>query len=98
MTYLGLNAIFLGAVILIGLSMRNQLPWRAIFLSTGVLVIATAIFDNLIVGSGIVAYDENLILGIKIGYAPIEDFAYSLAAPLLISIAIEIRKGLKWMH
>ena len=98
MTYLGLNAIFLGAVILIGLSMRNQLPWRAIFLSTGVLVIATAIFDNLIVGSGIVAYDENLILGIKIGYAPIEDFAYSLAAPLVISIAIEIRKGLKWMH
>jgi lycopene cyclase domain-containing protein len=96
MTYLGLNAIFLGAVILIGLVIRKQLPWRAIFLSTGILVIATAIFDNLIVGSGIVAYDENLILGIKIGYAPIEDFAYSLAAPLLISIAIEIRKGLRW--
>lgn len=96
MTYLGLNAIFLGAVILIGLVMRKQLPWRAIFLATGALVVATAIFDNIIVGTGIVAYDETLILGVKIGYAPIEDFAYSLAAPLLISIAIEIRKGLRW--
>ena len=96
MSYLGLNAIFLGAVILAGLAMRKQLPWRAIFLATGVLLIATAIFDNLIVGTGIVAYDESLILGIKIGFAPIEDFAYSLAAPLLISIAAELTKGTKW--
>lgn len=96
MSYLGLNAIFLGAVVLVGLTMRKQLPWRAIFLATGVLVIATAIFDNLIVGTGIVAYDESLIIGIKIGYAPIEDFAYSLAAPLLISIAAELTKGRKW--
>lgn len=96
MTYLGVNAIFLGAVIIAGLALRKQLPWRAIYISTGVLVIATAIFDNIIVGTGIVAYDESLILGIKIGYAPIEDFAYSLAAPLLISIAIELTKGRKW--
>ena len=96
MSYLGLNAIFLGAVVLVGLAMRKQLPWRAIFLSTGVLLVATAIFDNLIVGTGIVAYDESLILGIKIGYAPIEDFAYALAAPLLISIAAELTKGTKW--
>lgn len=96
MTYLGLNAIFLGAVLMVSIAMRKQLPWRAIFTATGILVIVTAVFDNLIVGTGIVAYDENLILGIKIGYAPIEDFAYSLAAPLLISISMEIRKGLKW--
>lgn len=96
MSYLGLNAIFLGAVVLVGLVMRKQLPWRAVFSATGVLVIATAIFDNLIVGTAIVAYDESLILGIKIGYAPIEDFAYSLAAPLLISIAAELTKGTKW--
>ncbi|MEO0061082.1 MAG: hypothetical protein RL343_700 [Actinomycetota bacterium] len=96
MSYLGLNAIFLGAVILVGLVIRKQLPWRAIGFSTAVLVLATAIFDNLIVGTGIVAYDESLILGIKIGFAPIEDFAYSLAAPLLISIAAQLTKGSKW--
>ena len=96
MSYLALNAVFLGAVILVGFFMRKQLPWRAIFLATGVLVVATAVFDNLIVGTGIVAYDESLILGIKIGFAPIEDFAYALAAPLLISIAAELTKGTKW--
>ena len=65
-------------------------------LTTAVILIVTAIFDNLIVGTGIVAYDEDLILGVKIGYAPIEDFSYSLAAPLLIAIVIELKKGLKW--
>ena len=96
MSYLGLNAIFLGVIVLAGIALRKQLPWRAIFLSTGVLLVATAIFDNLIVGTGIVAYDESLILGVKIGFAPIEDFAYALAAPLLLSIATELTKGTKW--
>ncbi len=96
MSYLGLNVIFLGAVVLVGLLIRKQLPWRAIGLATAVLVIATAIFDNVIVGTGIVAYDESLILGLKIGFAPIEDFAYALAAPLLISIVAELTKGSKW--
>lgn len=96
MTYLALNSIFLGSVIVIGFILRKQLPWRAIAGATGVLLVLTAIFDNVIVGTGIVAYDENLISGIKIGFAPIEDFAYSLAAPLLISIIIALSKGTSW--
>lgn len=98
MTYLALNAIFLGAVVIAGLWLRKKLPWRAITRATGVLIVLTAIFDNLIVGTGIVAYDENLISGIKIGFAPIEDFAYSLAAPLLIAIIMELTKGTRWMR
>lgn len=96
MTYLALNSIFLGAVLIVGLILRKQLPWRAIAGATGVLLVLTAIFDNVIVGTGIVAYDENLISGIKIGFAPIEDFAYSLAAPLLISIIMALSKGTSW--
>lgn len=96
MTYLALNAIFLGAVLIVGLILRKRLPWRAIAGATGVLLVLTAIFDNVIVGTGIVAYDENLISGIKIGFAPIEDFAYSLAAPLLISIIMAFSKGTTW--
>lgn len=96
MNYLALNLIFVSAVLLASIPVFKKLPWRAIGLATAVLLVATAIFDNLIVGSGIVAYDESLISGIKLGYAPIEDFAYSLVAPLLISIAIEITRGLRW--
>jgi lycopene cyclase domain-containing protein len=44
----------------------------------------TAIFDNLIIGSGIVAYDESKIFGLKIFLAPIEDFAYTVAAVMMI--------------
>jgi lycopene cyclase domain-containing protein len=59
-------------------------------LATGTLLVITAIFDNLIIGTGIVAYDEALISGIKIGLAPIEDFSYSLAGPLLIAILSKV--------
>jgi hypothetical protein len=44
------------------------------------------VFDNFIVGSGIVAYDPALLSGVFIGFAPIEDFAYTLVAALLIPL------------
>jgi lycopene cyclase domain-containing protein len=95
MTYLALNALFLGAVAVVGLLLIKQLPWKAIGLATLALLLITAVFDNIIVGTGIVAYDEALITGIKIGHAPIEDFAYALAAPLLLSIVAELTKRQK---
>lgn len=95
MTYLALNAVFLGALAIVGLLLIKRLPWKAIGLATLALLALTAVFDNIIVGTGIVAYDEALITGIKIGYAPIEDFAYALAAPLLLSIAAELTKRQK---
>lgn len=96
MNYLGLNAIFMTALALLAVPMFKQLPWRAIGLATVALLLITAVFDNLIIGLGIVAYDEALISGIKIGLAPIEDFAYSLAAPLIISLSMEYIKVLRW--
>jgi lycopene cyclase domain-containing protein len=41
------------------------------------------VFDNLIIGVGLVAYDESRILGLYIGLAPIEDFLYAMVAVLL---------------
>lgn len=48
------------------------------------LVALTAVFDNVIVGTGIVAYDRALILGLKVGIAPIEDFSYCIVAALAL--------------
>lgn len=96
MTYLVLNSIFLGALAILSIPVFKQLPWRAIFLATLALLVITAVFDNVIIGIGIVAYDPQLISGLKIGLAPIEDFAYSLAAPLLISLAMQYIKVFKW--
>lgn len=96
MNYLGLNAIFMTALALLAVPVFKQLPWRAIGLATVALLLITAVFDNLIIGLGIVAYNEALISGIKIGLAPIEDFAYSLAAPLIISLSMEYIKVMRW--
>jgi lycopene cyclase domain-containing protein len=37
-----------------------------------------------IIGTGIVAYDAEKISGIKIGVAPIEDFAYTVLAIVMV--------------
>jgi lycopene cyclase domain-containing protein len=50
--------------------------------AVAVLLVLTAVFDNVIVGSGLVGYHPGRILGLRIGVAPIEDFAYPVAAAL----------------
>ncbi|HET6825285.1 MAG TPA: lycopene cyclase domain-containing protein [Amnibacterium sp.] len=52
--------------------------------AVGILVVATAVFDSVIVGTGIVGYDPARILGVRIGAAPVEDFAYPIAAGLAL--------------
>ena len=48
------------------------------------LLLATAIFDNIMIEVGLVGYSEETLLGFKVGVAPIEDFAYTLAALVLL--------------
>lgn len=68
--------------------------WRGVTVLTGVvvgvvLVVATVVFDNVIVGSGIVAYDATRISGVRLGVVPVEDLAYAVAALLLLpSLAV----------
>jgi lycopene cyclase domain-containing protein len=42
------------------------------------------VFDNVIIGTGIVDYDPEKISGVRLGFAPIEDFAYTLVALVLV--------------
>lgn len=53
-------------------------------LGLAVLLAMTAVFDNVIVGTGIVGYDETRILGLRLGVAPVEDFSYAIAAALAL--------------
>jgi lycopene cyclase domain-containing protein len=92
-TYLALNAYYLGILVVFYFVSG---AWRQFSLhlhSFAAMLIGTAIFDNAIIGAGLVAYDESKILGIKIWLAPIEDFAYSIAVVLLAtSIAAQMKK------
>ena len=87
MTYWLLNLAFLAAVAVVAVATalaRRGPRWRRVGLALVPLVVLTAIFDNVIVGVGIVAYDPARISGIRIGVAPIEDFSYTVAAVVLL--------------
>ncbi|HWH26549.1 MAG TPA: lycopene cyclase domain-containing protein [Pseudolysinimonas sp.] len=87
MTYWALNAVFLGVVALIGVAAigaHRRPRWRAVGLTAIVLLIATAIFDNVLVAVGIVGYSPDRISGAFLGVAPLEDFSYTLAALVLL--------------
>ena len=79
-TLAGMIVLFIG---------RKRLRLSALLLAGVVLILLTAVFDNLIIYSGIVAYDENLISGVKIWLAPIEDFSYTVFALGLVPLIFE---------
>ncbi|NOJ58943.1 lycopene cyclase domain-containing protein [Arthrobacter sp. 260] len=89
MTYLVLNIIFFVPILAIAAwayrTRRRQLPTRrAVGITLLVLLVATAVFDNVLIAIGIVDYNPDLILGVRLGSAPIEDFAYTVGACILL--------------
>jgi lycopene cyclase domain-containing protein len=86
-TYAALNAPFLAAALLVALAavlVRRAPLWRVLGLTALGVLLLTAVFDNVLVGTGIVGYDATRLSGAYVGVAPIEDFAYAIAAVLLL--------------
>lgn len=97
-TYLGLGLVFV--VVAVVLTLRRSMPltassrgWLRSTLAragVGVLVslvgvfVLTTVFDNVIILTGVVDYDHSLTSGIRIGVAPIEDYAYSVFAAVAL--------------
>ncbi|MFI5085822.1 MAG: lycopene cyclase domain-containing protein [Actinomycetales bacterium] len=97
MTYWILNLIFLIPALAVagaGLLRRaadrgNPEPRRtpllaAVALATAILLALTACFDNAMIAAGLFGYAPDKISGAMLGAAPLEDFAYPLAAALLL--------------
>jgi lycopene cyclase domain-containing protein len=87
LTYAALNVPFVGAALLVALAavlVRRAPLWRVLGLTAMGVLVLTAVFDNVLVGTGIVGYDAKLISGAFVGVAPVEDFAYAIAAVLLL--------------
>lgn len=89
MTYLQLAAWFLTAAVVIAaviaVLVRPRGPRAAAVAITVVVMLAlTAVFDTLMIASGLFHYSGAHLVGIHIGLAPIEDFAYPLAGALLL--------------
>ena len=84
MTYLLLNNIFIAISLGAAATVLRGRQWLLVGKVLGPLLILTAIFDNAIIASGIVAYDPSKISGVMIGAVPIEDFAYTIAAVAIV--------------
>lgn len=83
-TYLILNILVLIGLTALTGRILAKLRTEPLLLTLGILLLLTAVFDSLIIAVDLVAYDPSKILGFYIGKAPIEDFAYTIAAVMLI--------------
>lgn len=78
-----MNLVFLVCVVVLFMQYIKK-PTKAWWITLGALLVLTAIFDSIIIWATIVGYDASKILGIYIGYAPIEDFFYAILAVIIV--------------
>jgi len=92
-TYLWLDGIFLLvaalvlAVAVLRAPDRAELVrrwWLPVTAAGVLLAVLTAVFDNLMIGAGLMTYDDAHLSGARVGLVPLEDFAYPLAGLLLL--------------
>ena len=89
MSYLLLDVVFLAAaaaVAALALVQRRVGRQRmaAVGIALAALLVLTAVFDTVMIATGLVAYDPLRLIGLRVGLAPVEDFAYPIAAAILL--------------
>jgi len=85
-TYLLLCAAFLLLALVVATLLRGHVgpSLVALGIAAAALVTLTAVFDNIMIAAGLFSYAGIHVSGVRIGTAPIEDFAYPLAAVILL--------------
>ena len=97
MTYLGLAVVFLlpcvaasiVASIVIGRGPRGRW-WLVTAATLATLLGLTLVFDSLMIWADLFRYDDAHLVGLMLGLAPVEDFAWPVAAALLLPALWEI--------
>lgn len=89
MTYLGLAACFVAACVpLFVCAVWRRRPDRRWWIATGLtlltLAVLTAVFDTAMIAADLFRFDESRLAGHFIGLAPVEDFAWPVAAVLVV--------------
>ncbi|WP_336854193.1 hypothetical protein [Sinomonas albida] len=60
--------------------------WGPVLAGGLCLLVLTAIFDNVMIALGLFAYRAGSLSGMMLGRAPLEDFAYPVAAAVLLPV------------
>lgn len=73
--------------------LRTRVVYKKDFwIVLGIMMVFTAIFDQLLTGLPIVNYNEANISGIRFFFAPIEDFSYTIAGVILMGSILHYGK------
>jgi lycopene cyclase domain-containing protein len=87
-----------GALLVDLVVLRTRLVTRGVFWVTYPIVLVFQLLSNgVLTGRGVVRYDPAAIIGLRIGYAPVEDLFFGFALVLLtLSIWIWLgRRGVQ---
>lgn len=95
MSYLALDLIFLAvaaglAALLARRASRPSGARRrprtvaAVLAAGAALLVLTGVFDNAMIAVGLFGYAPEALTGLSVGTAPVEDFAYPVAAAVLV--------------
>ena len=77
----------------------HRLPLAPTVAAAVAVVALTAVFDNVMLATGIDDYSRAHASGLTLGRAPIEDFSYPLAAAVLLPAVWELtRRGHRADH
>ena len=98
MTYLSLAAVFVAislVVLVVAVVVRrpSRRWWAATGLTVVTLAVLTAVFDSLMIAADLFRFDEERLVGIHVGLAPLEDFAWPIAAVAVVPALMLLLPG-----
>jgi lycopene cyclase domain-containing protein len=86
MTYLLISLPFLILAAVLWVVRRGSAPRQVAVTAVvaAVLLVLTAVFDNLMIWAELVGYGDAQRLGLQVGLVPVEDFFYPLFVALIV--------------
>jgi lycopene cyclase domain-containing protein len=84
MTNAVLNAGVLAVLLAVSAPVLRRLRGPAVLATVLLLCVLTAVFDTIMIDVGLYEFDPAKILGLHVWGAPVEDFAYAIAASMLL--------------
>ena len=82
MTNIVLNVIVLAVLVAVSFPVLRRMRAIPLVATAVLLCVLTAVFDTLMIAADLYVFDPDKILGVYIWGAPLEDFAYALAAAI----------------
>ena len=86
MTNIVLNVIVLAVLVVVSWRVLRRLRPGPLVWTAVVMCVLTLVFDTLMIAADLYVYDPDKILGVYLWGAPLEDFAYALAAALAMPV------------